>query len=197
MRRAVRVEHAGAEGREFPFKPARVIMQDFTGVPAIVDLAAMRDAMADLGGDPQRINPVIPVDLVIDHSVQVDLFASSRALRGQRVAGVPAQPRALRVPPLGSRGLRRLPRRAARHGHRAPGEPRVPGARRARCGRRRCVSRHPGGNGLPHADDQRHRRAGLGRRRHRGGGRAPGAAAVHADPRGGRDAAAAAACGRG
>ena len=72
----------GSKGREFPFKPARVIMQDFTGVPAIVDLAAMRDAMAALGGDPQRINPVIPVDLVIDHSVQVDMYASSRALAG-------------------------------------------------------------------------------------------------------------------
>ncbi len=72
----------GSAGKEFPFKPARVIMQDFTGVPAIVDLAAMRDAMAALGGDPQRINPVIPVDLVIDHSVQVDMFASSRALAG-------------------------------------------------------------------------------------------------------------------
>jgi aconitate hydratase len=69
-----------SKSREFPFKPARVIMQDFTGVPAIVDLAAMRDAMAALGGDPQRINPVIPVDLVIDHSVQVDQYASSRAL---------------------------------------------------------------------------------------------------------------------
>jgi aconitate hydratase len=65
-----------SKSREFPFKPARVIMQDFTGVPAIVDLAAMRDAMGDLGGDPQRINPVIPVDLVIDHSVQVDAYAS-------------------------------------------------------------------------------------------------------------------------
>jgi len=71
-----------AKSRDFPFKPARVIMQDFTGVPAIVDLAAMRDAMGDMGGDPQRINPVIPVDLVIDHSVQVDLYASSRALAG-------------------------------------------------------------------------------------------------------------------
>jgi aconitate hydratase len=66
--------------REIPFKPARVVMQDFTGVPAIVDLAAMRDAMASLGGDPRRINPVIPVDLVIDHSVQVDWYASSGAL---------------------------------------------------------------------------------------------------------------------
>jgi aconitate hydratase len=69
-----------ARTREVPFKPARVIMQDFTGVPAIVDLAAMRDAMAELGGDPRRINPVIPVDLVIDHSVQVDRYGSSAAL---------------------------------------------------------------------------------------------------------------------
>ncbi len=67
---------------EIPFMPARVIMQDFTGVPAVADLAAMRDAMAGLGGDPARINPVIPADLVIDHSVQVDHFASRRAFAG-------------------------------------------------------------------------------------------------------------------
>ncbi len=64
-----------------PFQPARVIMQDFTGVPAVVDLAAMRAAIARLGGDPARINPLVPVDLVIDHSVQVDFFASPDALR--------------------------------------------------------------------------------------------------------------------
>ena len=64
-----------------PFKPGRVVMQDFTGVPAIVDLAAMRSAMARLGGDPEKINPIVPVDLVIDHSVQVDFFASPDALR--------------------------------------------------------------------------------------------------------------------
>jgi len=69
-----------AEQREIPFKPARVVMQDFTGVPAIVDLAVMRDALADLGGDPQRINPIIPIDLVIDHSVQVDNYATIQAL---------------------------------------------------------------------------------------------------------------------
>lgn len=63
-----------------PFRPARVIMQDFTGVPAIVELAAMRQAMARMGGDPRKINPIVPVDLVIDHSVQVDFFASSDAL---------------------------------------------------------------------------------------------------------------------
>jgi aconitate hydratase len=67
-------------GGELPFKPARVIMQDFTGVPAIVDLAAMRDSLADLGGDANRINPLIPVDMVIDHSVQVDQFGSQYAL---------------------------------------------------------------------------------------------------------------------
>jgi len=64
---------------ELPFMPARVILQDFTGVPCVVDLAAMRDAMAELGGDPARINPLVPVDLVIDHSVQVDQFGSDAA----------------------------------------------------------------------------------------------------------------------
>ena len=66
---------------EIPFKPARVVLQDFTGVPAVVDLAAMRSAMSRLGGDPDRINPLIPVDLVIDHSVQVDRFGSADALQ--------------------------------------------------------------------------------------------------------------------
>jgi aconitate hydratase len=69
------------ERPDIPFLPARVLMQDFTGVPAIVDLAAMREAVARLGADPRRINPRVPVDLVIDHSVQVDFFASSEALR--------------------------------------------------------------------------------------------------------------------
>jgi aconitate hydratase len=64
---------------EIAFTPARVLMQDFTGVPAVVDLAAMRDAMARLGGDPEKINPLVPVDLVIDHSIQVDHFAVSNA----------------------------------------------------------------------------------------------------------------------
>ncbi|MEX0852229.1 MAG: aconitate hydratase AcnA, partial [Bauldia sp.] len=73
-----------ASEREIAFRPARVLMQDFTGVPAVVDLAAMRDAMAKLGGDPARINPQIPVDLVIDHSVMVDYFGTSRAF-GQNV----------------------------------------------------------------------------------------------------------------
>jgi aconitate hydratase len=65
---------------EVPFKPARVVLQDFTGVPCVVDLAAMRDGMSQLGGDPKKINPLIPVDLVIDHSVQVDWFGTADAL---------------------------------------------------------------------------------------------------------------------
>ncbi|HEX5930837.1 MAG TPA: aconitase family protein, partial [Methyloceanibacter sp.] len=67
--------------REIAFRPARVLMQDFTGVPAVVDLAAMRDAMAALGGDPRKINPLAPVDLVIDHSVMVDAFGSGQAFQ--------------------------------------------------------------------------------------------------------------------
>ncbi len=66
--------------REIPFKPARVILQDFTGVPCVVDLAAMRDAVQRLGANPAVINPLVPVDLVIDHSVQVDVFGNVRAL---------------------------------------------------------------------------------------------------------------------
>ena len=66
---------------DVPFKPSRVILQDFTGVPAVVDLASMRKAMADLGGDPDQINPEIPVDLVIDHSVQVDTAGTADSLR--------------------------------------------------------------------------------------------------------------------
>lgn len=67
--------------QEINYNPARVLMQDFTGVPAVVDLAAMRDAMVKIGGDPNKINPLIPVDLVIDHSVQVDSFASNHAFK--------------------------------------------------------------------------------------------------------------------
>jgi aconitate hydratase len=67
--------------RDLAFMPARVLLQDFTGVPAIVDLAAMRDAMAAMGGDPQRINPLVPCDLVIDHSVQVDVFGTPLAFQ--------------------------------------------------------------------------------------------------------------------
>jgi aconitate hydratase len=74
-------KQGGQNPREIAYRPARVLMQDFTGVPAVVDLAAMRDAMVALGGDPQKINPLNPVDLVIDHSVMVDEFGNPRAFQ--------------------------------------------------------------------------------------------------------------------
>lgn len=73
------LDDKGKAGKEIGFRPARVLMQDFTGVPAVVDLAAMRDGVKALGGDPQKINPLVPVDLVIDHSVIVDEFGSPKA----------------------------------------------------------------------------------------------------------------------
>jgi aconitate hydratase len=72
---------AGHSEKEVPFKPARILLQDFTGVPAVVDLAAMRDALLSLGGDPRKVNPLVPVDLVIDHSVMVDVSGSASALQ--------------------------------------------------------------------------------------------------------------------
>jgi aconitase A len=66
----------GKSSHEIAYRPARVLMQDFTGVPAVVDLAAMRDAAMKLGGDPKKINPLVPVDLVIDHSVMIDYFGT-------------------------------------------------------------------------------------------------------------------------
>ena len=87
---------------EIPFRPARVVLQDFTGVPAVVDLAAMRSAMQRLGGNPQHINPLIPVDLVIDHSVQVDRFRVLRRVAGEYRFGVPAESRTVRIPALGT-----------------------------------------------------------------------------------------------
>jgi aconitate hydratase len=80
VRALARWDPAGLPTEEIAFRPTRVLLQDFTGVPALVDLAAMRDAMRDLGGDPARINPVLPSELVIDHSIQVDAFGSRLAM---------------------------------------------------------------------------------------------------------------------
>ncbi|MGZ3403451.1 MAG: aconitase family protein, partial [Phenylobacterium sp.] len=73
------LQNKGSVEHEISFRPARVLMQDFTGVPAVVDLAAMRDAMTHLGANPEKINPLNPVDLVIDHSVMVDYFGTAKA----------------------------------------------------------------------------------------------------------------------
>ena len=172
---------------EVPFMPARVILQDFTGVPAIVDLAVMRDAMADLGGDPARVNPLVPADLVIDHSVQVDRFGTSGGVRLQRRARVRAQRRAL---PAAALGPDRVPRPAGRAARDRASSTRSTSSSSRRSStdaatrRRRRPDRLPGHarrDRLPHDDDQRPRRPRLRRRRDRGRGRAARPAALPAD----------------
>ena len=95
------------------------------------DLAAMRSVAPSMGKNPKMIEPLVPVDLVVDHSVQVDFSGTPDALRAQHGARVQAQPRALPVPEVGHAGVRHLQGRAARHRHRAPGQPRIPGEGRA------------------------------------------------------------------
>lgn len=80
MERILDWEKLNTAGVDVPFKPGRVILQDFTGVPAVVDLAGMRDGIARLGGNCEKINPLVPVDLVIDHSVTADVARSATAL---------------------------------------------------------------------------------------------------------------------
>ena len=155
-------------------------------MPAVVDLAAMRDGIVRLGGDPQKVNPLVPVDLVIDHSVMVDVFGTDGRAAEERRHRVRAQRRALRLPALGPGGVRQFPRGAARHRHLPPGEPGIPGADRVdRRGRRQDLrlSRHPVRHRQPHHHGQRPGRAGLGRRRHRGRGGHARPADRHADPR--------------
>ena len=105
--------------KEISFMPARVLLQDFTGVPAVADLAAMRDAMRELGGDAKKINPLLPAELVIDHSVQVDQFGTRHGVCLQRRTRISAQRRALRVSALGTEGVSEFPGGAAGYGHRA------------------------------------------------------------------------------
>ena len=170
---------------EIQFTPARVIMQDFTGVPCVVDLATMREAMADLGGDPAKINPLAPAELVIDHSVIADVFGAPDAFernveleyernreRYQFLRWGQTAFDEFKVVPPGTGivhqvNIEHLARVVMRR--RRPGLPRH--ARRHR---------------LAHHHGQRPRRARLGRRRHRGRGRHARPAGLHADPAGGR-----------
>ena len=99
-------DSTSAERPEFAFMPARVLLQDFTGVPCVVDLAALRSAVARTGGDPAIIDASVPVDLVIDHSVQVDCAGVPDACRLQHGHRDGAQRRALRAAALGSRRVR-------------------------------------------------------------------------------------------
>ena len=159
--------------QEIQFTPARVVMQDFTGVPCIVDLATMREAMADLGGDPQKINPLAPAELVIDHSVIADVFGTPESFErnveieyernGERYQflrwGQGAFSDFKVVPPgtgiVHQVNIEHLARVVF---------PRQEGDRIDR------LPRHLRGHRQPHHDGQRPRRAGLGRRRHRGRG---------------------------
>ena len=114
---------------EIAFTPARVIMQDFTGVPCIVDLAAMREAIVRLGGDPQRVNPLAPAELVIDHSVQVDEYGAANSLQHNNQIEFSRNARALHVSALGPDRIQQFQGGAAQYRHRAPGQHRAAGAR--------------------------------------------------------------------
>ncbi len=181
-------DKAGKNPIEIAYRPARVLMQDFTGVPAVVDLAAMRDAMVALGGDPQKINPLNPVDLVIDHSVMVDEFGNARAFQMNVEREYQRNGERYEFLKWGQGAFDELPRGAAGHRHLPPGEPRVSrpvGLERHRSLRRaRRLSRHAGRHRQPHHDGQRPRDPRLGRRRHRGRGGDARPADLDADPRG-------------
>ena len=166
---------------EIQFTPARVIMQDFTGVPCIVDLATMREAVGELGGDPQKVNPLAPAELVIDHSVIADLFGTADAFErnveieyernGERYQFLRWGQGAFddfKVVPPGTGIV-----------HQVNIEYLASGRHDAR----RCrLPRHLRGHRQPHHDGQRPGRAGLGRRRHRGRGGHARPAGVDADP---------------
>ncbi len=174
--------------KEIAFTPARVVMQDFTGVPAVVDLAAMRDAMSEMGGDPAKINPLVPAELVIDHSVQVDVFGTAERVRSATPSSSSSATRSATRSCAGARGrfenFKVVPpdtgivhqvnlEYLARVVFVNPAdEPGVPGhARRDR---------------LAYDDDQRARRARLGRGRDRGRGGDARPTDVDADPAGAR-----------
>ncbi len=170
---------------EIQFTPARVIMQDFTGVPCIVDLATMREAVGDLGGDPDKVNPLAPADLVIDHSVIADLFGTENAFErnveieyernGERYQFLRWGQGAFndfKVVPPGTGIVHQVNIEYLASV--------VMGARRCR------LSRHLRRHRLTHHDGERPRSAGLGCRRHRSRGRHAGPAGVDADPAGGR-----------
>ena len=111
--------------REIAFRPARVLMQDFTGVPAVVDLAAMRDAMKLLGGDPKKINPLVPGRPRLRPLGRGDVLRHQQRGQEERRGGIPAEPGALRIPQVVAEVVRQFPRGAAGHRHLPPGQPRI------------------------------------------------------------------------
>jgi hypothetical protein len=170
-------------GTDVPFMPSRVVLQDFTGVPAVVDLAAMRSGLAALGGDPTRINPVVPADLVIDHSVQVDFAGSADAYRKNVELEYERNHERYVLLRWGQTAFRNFQVVPPGDGNRPPGQHRVPGFRGASPGGGRAVDGvpgYPGGNRLPHDDGERPGRGGMGCGGNRGRGGPSGAAVLHA-----------------
>ena len=175
--------------KEIQFTPARVIMQDFTGVPCVVDLATMREAMAELGGDPTRINPLAPAELVIDHSVIADVFGTPEAFernveieyqrnreRYQFLRWGQGAFEDFKVVPPGTGIVHQV---NIEHLARVVFTREIDGELTAYPDT--CV-----GTDSPHHDGQRHRRGRLGRRRHRGRGGDARPAGLDADPAGRR-----------
>ena len=165
---------------EIAFRPARVLMQDFTGVPAVVDLAAMRNAMQALGGDAEKINPLVPVDLVIDHSVIVNFFGDNKAFGKNVVEEYKQNQERYEFLKWGQKAFLEFLRGAARHRHLPPGQSRIPRAdgvdpqgeddgRQEDGHLRGRLSGFAGRHRFAHHDGERPCRARLGRRRHRGG----------------------------
>ena len=158
---------------EIPFQPARVLMQDFTGVPAVVDLAAMRDAMEEIGGDPAAINPLVDVDLVIDHSVQVDAFGNERAFAVNAERDFERNRERYSFLKWGQQAFDNFrvvpPATGICHQVNLEYLAQVVYSRE-RDGVAAGLPRHPGRHRLAHDDGQRPRRARLGRRRDRGRG---------------------------
>ena len=158
---------------EIPFQPARVLMQDFTGVPAVVDLAAMRDAMEEIGGDPAAINPLVDVDLVIDHSVQVDAFGNERAFAVNAEHDFDRNRERYSFLKWGQQSFDNFrvvpPATGICHQVNLEYLAQVVYSRE-NGGVAAGLPRHPRRHRLPHDDGQRARRARLGRRRDRGRG---------------------------
>ena len=176
-------------GTEIQFTPARVLLQDFTGVPCVVDLVAMRDAMADLGGDPRRINPLIPAELVIDHSVIADVFGRADAFRRNADLEFERNQERYQLLRWAQQAFDDFlvvpPDTGICHQVNLEYLSRVVFTRTGR--RRRCgLSGHAGRHRLAHPDGQRAGRARLGRRRHRGRSRHARPADEHAHPAGPR-----------
>ena len=177
LRALTRWPEPAPAGAEVPYLPSRILLQDFTGVPAVVDLAAMRSAMQRAGKDAGRIDPMVQVDLVIDHSVQVDAFGSL----GAYARNIERE--------YARNGVSQLHSGATRHGYLPPGQPRAiepGGSDRQGCEGQLRDSRHAAGHRLAHHHGQRPGGAGLGRRWDRGGSRAAGATHLPADAGGDR-----------